>query len=166
LRQSKTTGRRRIYAASSALVLIAALIAAPGSYAKKASAKKASAASRTVHLIEHALTDVEIPTGGGKDVKGNILVFNNPVFNRADTRRVGHDEGFCTRIAPAQGIWECLWTTFLKGGQINVQGPFYDTRNSVMSITGGTGAYRNARGQMRLVSRNGGKKYDFIFQIS
>jgi allene oxide cyclase len=129
-------------------------------------ARTAHAAGTTVHVIEHAVTDTEIPTGGGKDVKGNILTFNNPIFNAANAKQVGHDEGFCTRLAPKQGIWECLWTTFLAGGQITVQGPFYDTRNSVLSITGGTGAYRNARGQMKLVSRNGGKAYDFIFQLS
>ena len=120
----------------------------------------------TVHVVEHAITDTEIPTGGGKDVKGNILTFNNPVFDAANKKQVGHDEGFCTRIAPAQGIWECLWTTFLKGGQITVQGPYYDTRNSVLSITGGTGAYRSMRGQMVLKSRNGGTEYDFIFELS
>jgi hypothetical protein len=117
-------------------------------------------------VIEHAITDKEIPTGGGKDVKGNILTFNNPVFNATNTHKVGHDEGFCTRIAPKQHIWECLWTTFLKAGQITVQGPYYDTRNSVLSITGGTGAYRNSRGQMGLKARDGGKEYDFIFHLS
>jgi hypothetical protein len=119
-----------------------------------------------VHVIEHALTDTEIPTGGAKDVKGNILTFNNPVFNATNTKRVGHDEGFCTRIAPKQGICECLWTTFLKAGQITVQGPFYDTRNSVLSITGGTGTYRHSRGQMVLRSRHGGTEYDYIFELS
>jgi hypothetical protein len=59
-----------------------------------------------------------------------------------------------------------MWTTFLKGGQITVEGPFYDTRNSILAITGGTGAYRNARGQMNLNSRMGGKKYDFIFHLT
>jgi len=117
-------------------------------------------------VIEHAITDTEIPTGGGKDVKGNILTFNNPVFNVANTKQVGHDEGFCVRVAPAQGIWECLWTTFLKAGQITVQGPYYDTRNSTLSITGGTGAYRDSRGEMTLLSRDGGKEYDFIFKLS
>jgi allene oxide cyclase len=120
----------------------------------------------TVHVVEHAITDTEIPTGGGKDVKGNILTFNNPVFDAADKKQVGHDEGFCTRLAPAQGIWECLWTTFLKNGQITVQGPYYDTRNSVLSITGGTGTYRSSRGEMVLKSRNGGKEYDFIFKTA
>jgi hypothetical protein len=127
---------------------------------------RAHSAGATIHVVEHAITDTEIPTGGGKDVKGNILTFNNPVFDAADKKRIGHDEGFCTRIAPKQGIWECLWTTFLKAGQITVQGPFYDTRNSVLSITGGTGAYRSARGEMVLKSRNGGKEYDFIFKLA
>ena len=45
-------------------------------------------------------------------------------------------------------------------------GPYYDTHNSVLAITGGTGAYRNARGQMSLLARDGGKEYDFIFRIS
>jgi allene oxide cyclase len=133
--------------------------------ASSAAPSRAHAAA-TVHVVEHAITDTEIPTGGGKDVKGNILTFNNPVFDAADKKQVGHDEGFCTRIAPKQGIWECLWTTFLAGGQITVQGPYYDTRNSVLSITGGTGAYRRARGQMVLRSRNGGKEYDFIFELA
>ena len=162
MRTGKTLGKARLGAAVSAVIMATGLVAAAASSAKV----RAHAAGRTVHVIEHAITDTEIPTGGGKDVKGNILTFNNPVFNVANTKQVGHDEGFCTRIAPAQGIWECLWTTFVRGGQITVQGPYYDTRNSVLSITGGTGAYRDARGQMRLLSRNGGKEYDFIFQLS
>jgi Allene oxide cyclase len=154
-----------VTAALSAGAVVAATSSASATRAHSAS-RAAHAASVTVHVIEHANTDTEIPTGGGKDVKGNILTFNNPVFNTANTKQVGHDEGFCTRIAPKEGIWECLWTTFLARGQITVQGPYYDTRNSVLSITGGTGAYRNARGQMPLLSRNNGAEYDFIFQLS
>ena len=150
-------------ALAAAAALTVGAVAATTSSAKPS---RARIAGTTVHVVEHAITDTEIPTGGGKDVKGNILTFNNPVFDTADKKQVGHDEGFCTRIAPKQGIWECLWTTFLKGGQITVQGPFYDTRNSVLSITGGTGVYKSDRGQMVLKSRNGGKEYDFIFELS
>jgi allene oxide cyclase len=152
--------RRGFIAVTAATAATSAVAAAP------AYARQARTATSTVTVVEHPNTDTEIPTGGGKDVKGNILTFVNPVFNPADTKKVGHDEGFCTRLDPKQGIWECLWTTFLKGGQITVQGPFYDTKNSIMSITGGTGAYRNARGQMKLKSLNGGKEYDFTFQLS
>jgi allene oxide cyclase len=152
----------RVAIAATAALSAAAVVAT----ASSARPLRAHGAGATIHVVEHAVTDTEIPTGGGKDVKGNILTFNNPVFDAADKKQVGHDEGFCTRIAPARGIWECLWTTFLKGGQITVQGPFYDTRNSVLSITGGTGVYRSARGEMVLKSRDGGKEYDFIFKLA
>ncbi len=155
--------RTRMFAlAATAVLAVGAIAAAPSS----AKPRRALAAGTTVHVIEHAITDTENPGVGGKDVKGNVLTFNNPVFNVANTKQVGHDEGFCIRVAPAQGIWECLWTTFLKAGQITVQGPYYDTRNSVLSITGGTGAYRDSRGEMTLLSRDGGKEYDFIFHLS
>ena len=154
--------RRTLALAATAALAAGAIAAAPSS----ATPRRAVAAGATVHVIEHAITDTENPGVGGKDVKGNVLTFNNPVFNIANTKQVGHDEGFCIRVAPKQRIWECLWTTFLKAGQITVQGPYYDTRNSVLSITGGTGAYRTARGQMVLNSRDGGKEYDFIFELS
>ena len=121
---------RRSVAISAAAALSAAAIVATASSAKPS---RAHASGSTVHVVEHAITDTEIPTGGGKDVKGNILTFNNPVFDASDKKQIGHDEGFCTRIAPKQGIWYCMWTTFLMGGQITVQGPFYDTHNSVLS---------------------------------
>ncbi|MFL5859935.1 MAG: dirigent protein [Solirubrobacteraceae bacterium] len=148
-------------AVATAALAVAALLAAAPTYAKTA-----HAAGRTVHVVEHAKTDTEAPGVGGPDVKGNILTFNNPIYDAADKKQVGHDEGFCVRLQVKLGIWECLWTTFLKGGQITVQGPFYDTRNSELSVTGGTGAYKRARGQMDLKSRNGGMEFDFIFHLS
>jgi allene oxide cyclase len=156
--------RWRMLAVAGTAALTAGAIAAGSS---SATTPRAHAASTTVHVIEHAITDTENRGVKGADVKGNILTFNNPVYGfPANKVKVGHDEGFCTRLAPKQHIWECLWTTFLKAGQLTVEGPYYDNRNSVLSITGGTGAYRNARGQMKLLSRDGGKEYDFVFQIS
>jgi allene oxide cyclase len=121
--------------------------------------------ANVVHVIEHAVTDTEVPSGGGADVTGNVLTFHNQVFNPADTKPVGTDLGSCVRISPAEGSWECSWTTMLAGGQLMVQGPYYDKKNSVLAITGGTGAFRHARGEMQLVSREGGKEYDFIFRL-
>ena len=154
-------------AATAALTLAGvAAVATPGSAHMTRAVRSAhSASAMTIHVVEHAITDTEAPGVKGKDVKGNILTFNNPVYNSVNKVKVGHDEGFCTRVAPKRGIWECLWTTFLKGGQITVQGPYYDTRNSLLSITGGTGAYEGARGEMGLLSRDGGKEYDFVFQL-
>ncbi len=172
----RTTAARRLAAPAAVAAAIAAFALVGPAFASSGHARAHSrgharahsrdhGAGRTIHVIEHAITDTENPGVGGADVKGNILTFNNPVFNTANAVQVGHDEGFCTRVQVQLGIWECLWTTFLKGGQITVQGPYYDTRNSVLSITGGTGAYDGARGEMTLLSRNGGKEYDFIFHL-
>jgi allene oxide cyclase len=124
-------------------------------------------AGSTVHVIEHALTDTVVHSGGpGPDNTGDTLTFHNKVFDTRDKKQVGHDQGFCVRISPPEGTYECMWTTFLAHGQLTVEGPFYDKKNSVLAITGGTGAYRSARGEMNLNSRNGGKEFDFIFHIA
>jgi allene oxide cyclase len=121
-------------------------------------------AGRTIAVVEHATTDAVTNGTTGDDV-GNILTFANDVFNAADTRKVGTDQGSCTRIVVGQS-WECMWTTFLPKGQITVEGPFSDTGDSVLAITGGTGAYRNARGEMELKYHNpAGTKFDFVFHV-
>ncbi|HEX9123288.1 MAG TPA: allene oxide cyclase family protein [Actinomycetota bacterium] len=151
-------GKLRIVAAAAsvcALVIVTAL----------ATSSLAGAGATTVHVIEHATTDVVIDTGAAGDTSGDLLTFANDVYNANDTAVVGHDQGDCVRIDPAAGSWECRWVTILDNGSITVEGPFYDTTNSVLAITGGTGAYKGARGQMRLKSRDGGAKYDFIFRI-
>src|SRR5512132_3758538 len=109
---------------------------------------------KVIHVVEHATTDATTDTGDPGDTSGDILTFANDVFDASDSTKVGTDQGYCIRIT-APGSYECNWTTFLADGQITVEGPFFDTSDSVVAITGGTGAYRNARGQMVLKARNG-----------
>ena len=74
------------------------------------------------------------------------------------------------RTVPGQewegGSWECFWTLSLASGQITVEGPFYGTGDSVLAITGGTGAFANAQGDM-LLSPIGteGKAYRFTYKL-
>jgi hypothetical protein len=126
----------------------------------------ATAAARPARIwvVEHAVTDATTDTGAAGDSAGDILTFANPVFNRRDARQVGSDQGYCIRVVKGAS-YECTWTTFLKGGQIVVQGPFYDAKDSTLAITGGTGRYRHARGTMRLRSKANGTKYDFVFRL-
>jgi allene oxide cyclase len=122
------------------------------------------AGSMTVHVIEHANTDTFIDVKGDGDSTGDLLTFHNPVFDATDSTRVGRDQGECTRIVTGRSF-ECTWITHLAGGSITVEGPFFDTHNSVVAVTGGTGIYRNARGSMTLKSRAGGTEFDFIFHL-
>jgi allene oxide cyclase len=120
---------------------------------------------KVIHVIEHATTDSISNQGGGPgDAVGNILTFSNPVFDADDSAQVGSDQGYCVRLVLGES-WECVLTTLLARGQITVEGPFYDTRDSVLAVTGGTGAYANVRGSMELRSRAGGTEFDFIFHL-
>jgi allene oxide cyclase len=117
----------------------------------------------TIHVIEHATTDAV--TNGSGDQAGNILTFANDVYNGADATKVGSDQGYCVRIVVGKS-WECNWTTFLPNGQITVEGPFSDTGNTVVAITGGTGKYARARGWMELNYHNpAGTEFDFVFHL-
>ena len=119
-----------------------------------------------VAVREHALTDTVINTGKKGDSSGDLLTFHNPIFDATNSHKVGHDQGDCIRISPKAGTWECRWLTYIAGhGAIMVEGAFFDGRNSTLAVTGGTQQFRNARGSMKLVSRHGGKQYDFIFNL-
>jgi allene oxide cyclase len=121
----------------------------------------------TLSLIEHAETDTVRHIGPAKeeDSVGDILAFANPVFNAGNTKKVGSDNGNCVRTAAGRA-WECIWTVSLSGGQITVEGPFYDGKDSTLAITGGTGEYAEAGGQMQLHARDPEEtEYDFTYEI-
>jgi allene oxide cyclase len=118
-------------------------------------------------VVERALTDSVVdlkPTG---DSLGDLLAFGNPIYDPSNTEHIGRDEGSCVRVKVGKA-WECSWTTILPKGHITVQGPFYDDgRDSLLSITGGTGIYRSIRGEMELHWRNAlGTEFDFIFSFT
>ena len=118
----------------------------------------------TVTVIEHATTDATTNPGQA-DGTGDVLTFANDVFDANDSAKVGTDQGYCIRVVAGQS-YECNFTTFLPKGQITVEGPFYDTKDSTLAITGGTGRYRHVRGTMDLKSLEGGTKFQFVFHLN
>jgi allene oxide cyclase len=120
---------------------------------------------KSLRVIEHATTDATADTGAQGDSAGDVLTFANDVFDRADAHRVGTDQGYCIRVV-AGASYECNITTLLPGGQIVVEGPFYDTKDSTLAITGGTGRFRRARGTMDLHALENGTKFAFTFHLS
>jgi Allene oxide cyclase len=123
-----------------------------------------SRAGGSIHVVEHATTDA-VTNGEAVDAAGNVLTFANDVYDASDSHKIGTDQGYCVRIVVG-ATWECNWTTFLPDGQITVEGPFSDTSDTVLSVTGGTGAYRNSRGSMQLKFHNpAGTEFDFVFDL-
>jgi hypothetical protein len=143
-------------------VAVCVLAFAVVSATAKEKPKSKGADGGSIHVIEHATSDA-VTNGSAADAAGNILTFANDVFDSADKTKVGSDQGYCVRIVVGK-TWECNWTTFLAGGQITVEGPFSDTGNTAVAITGGTGKFRNARGWMELNYHNpAGTEFDFVF---
>jgi hypothetical protein len=107
---------------------------------------------------------VDLTTNG--DSTGDLLTFHNELFDETNTDVVGSDQGECVRIEVGVS-WECRWVNILEGGSITVEGPFFDAGASALAVTGGTRAYRGARGRMRLVPANEtATEFDFIFRSS
>jgi hypothetical protein len=122
-------------------------------------------AGEVISVVERASTDVVTDTGAKGDSVGDVLTFANPVFDKANKTQVGTDQGFCIRTSAGKS-WECAWTLSLKDGQITVEGPFLDAGDSVLAVTGGTGKYAAARGQMKLHPRDAkGTEYDFVYEL-
>lgn len=144
-------------------VLAASAIATGAAAARHAAASVPS--GTTIHVIEHAITDTVVDIGKKGDSLGDQLAFGNPIFDAANKTRVGRDQGNCVRVTVGKA-WECYWTVLLPAGQITVEGPFYDVGDSVLAITGGTGAYSGVRGQMKLHARDAkGSAYDFRYGL-
>jgi len=125
----------------------------------------AAAGAETLKLVERATSDATAHVGPKPDNAGDVLTFANEVFDAVDKVKIGSDQGFCIRVAVGKS-YECFWTLTLATGQITVEGPFLDSGDSVLAITGGTGKYSGARGEMALHARDAkGTEYDFTYRL-
>lgn len=116
-------------------------------------------------LVERATTDAVTDLGAKGDSAGDVLTFANPIYDAKNEKELGSDNGWCMRTVAGKA-WECFWTLSLADGQITVEGPFLDGKDSVLAVTGGTGKYVNARGEMNLHSRDEkGTEYDFVYLL-
>jgi allene oxide cyclase len=157
--------RKLVTVAAAAAVLVAAPVAALAS-----TSSSGPPPPFTVHVVEHAITDTVQEFHPPNLSLGDTLGWHNPVYNASDTSQVGMDNGYCVRtVATGKTEWECAWTTLLPGGDITVEGPYYDDgTDTTLAVTGGTGIYTGADGSMLLHARGNpvGSEYDFVFSLT
>jgi len=136
------------------LALAAALPALPALAGEQFTVVERPAGETTLHL------------GAAKaDSVGDLLVFANKIYDAANKTQLGTDNGYCVRTVVGKS-WECFWTLTLKSGQITVEGPFMDTGDSLLAVTGGTGKYAGAKGSMKLHWRDPTPtSYDFTYDL-
>jgi allene oxide cyclase len=122
-------------------------------------------AGDTFVVVEHAVSDKTVHVSTHGDSLGDLLVFANPIYDAANQMQLGSNQGYCVQVVAGKS-WECFWTLLLKDGQITAEGPYYESRDSVLAVTGGTGKYAGAKGSLKLHARDSkGTEYDFRYEL-
>jgi allene oxide cyclase len=122
-------------------------------------------AKEQIVVVERPVGETTVDLGAKGDSVGDLLVFANKVYDAGNKAQVGTDQGYCVRTIVGKS-WECFWTLTLAAGQITVEGPFLDTGDSLMVVTGGTGKYAGAKGSMKLHPRDAkSSSYDFTYDL-
>lgn len=101
----------------------------------------------TIHLVEQIHDFAFLDEGSAGPSLGDRLVFTSDLFDR-NGNPVGRDAADCVTVRDPgqQQIAQCTITVQLSGGEITFQGLAQGTDNT-FAITGGTGEYKNARGE-------------------
>lgn len=116
---------------------------------------------KVITLIGHLAQQSRFPVNpGGPAAQGDRTVVRSILFDENDKIQVGETDGFCTTTTVEnRGAEECVVTYNLPGGQLTVQGMVFRILNAEggvaipppsfdNAITGGTGVFDRARGQV------------------
>jgi len=150
------------------------------------------AATTTIHVVERISGDWNTPDASGgfgyinplitnncnlffpcrrpsnrADWFGNTFASNNEIYDATNTGdSIGTSSGFSVRTATGNdGRWYRMETLNLANGSISFAGTFTEDRPSTLLVTGGSGAYANAQGSVRLRLRDASNNYDMIFNL-
>jgi hypothetical protein len=136
------------------VVVTAFTVALAGSSSSEATTQSKKKYSVRIAVVTRA-TEINdfVDTGPTGPSTGDLYVFEDQIFKTTkSTTPIGTAPGTCVLIAPAALRYQCEITSKLPDGDISSSG-ILELRVGTVStgaITGGTGRYRNARGQATL----------------
>jgi hypothetical protein len=117
-----------------------------------ASGNTTSSAGRTLHFEVEFSPFFFLDLGEPGPSMGDQIVSHDVLLDETG-QQVGHDGVSCVLTDPAGAEAECTATFAVPGGQITTQFLNTPPPEKHLAVTGGTGAYRNARGEAVLVER-------------
>jgi hypothetical protein len=139
---------------------MAVILAAGGVALASASPTQSSSgdqSGREIKLFAKTVQNEDIDLGTKGISLGDQFVFSDDLSREKGSEKIGFDGGVCTLVRLDQktsATAQCEVTLWLKGGQIAGQGlvTFSDeaTPTFVVPITGGSGAYKAARGEVKV----------------
>jgi len=134
-------------------VLAVVLVATGASMAVAGGGDDGDDDGQVIRLVDRIASEAELDLGETGFGPGDRFVFAGDLYKGDE--KVGEDGGECTivRLEGEVATGNCVATLSLPGGQITVQGlvAFADEQEPFkVAVTGGTGRYRDADGEMRI----------------
>jgi hypothetical protein len=157
------------------LVILFGTFAQAGSSSSSTPASNNSNDKQRLVLISRTSQEAEIDVGKKGLSLGDYFVFSDKVYQHG--KRVGTDGGTCTIVhikykgkTPKAITVQCLVTASLPKGQITTQGlvtfPLAGpSKPFKIAITGGTGAYKTAHGQITVIELPNGTHTKLIVDL-
>lgn len=134
-----------------ALGAVIAVVALAVGIALPAAGSTGNAAQHQTIRVTAVTTEQKfLDLGGTGFALGNEIVFSQKLLQGAN--QVGHDGSVCTEVSVARQEAQCIATYSFPGGQITAQALviFGSTAPYDGSITGGTGKYEGAKGELHV----------------
>jgi hypothetical protein len=161
----RITLARRLLAASIAATAILGLATSASSSGSPEHAGRLHVLQVHRDVGHDFIIDADDSAKAGKpapDSVGDQDVFNGKLYVR--NKQVGTDGGACT-LVELPSIYHCVATDWFEEGQLTVQfvGDFQFTGPGHFAITGGTGAYRGASGEVTYIAKPDGADVTFRF---
>jgi hypothetical protein len=108
--------------------------------------------------------------GNGRLNQGDRVVFRGPLRDPDTGDRAGRTLGECmamslVRVDDQRGVWACSYVLGLADGDLILRG--WDPAGVgpyVLAVTGGTGSFRNARGQADVRDHNNRTAFTILLE--
>ena len=118
------------------------------------STSAAATSVATAHLkflVKFIGQDTFLDLGAPGPSQGDEFILHDLVFTTDGRTQIGHDGGMCVIFDVAKSEENCTVTYSLPSGDITTQFLNSPPPAKTFAVTGGTGTYRNVRGQGELV---------------
>ena len=142
---------------TSAVIALVVLGAGGAAFAASSGSSSQAAATQTLTVFSVTVQMQDINVGPEEFGLGDELVFSDDLFTQKGGEKIGIDGGVCTVVRQEDHgnttTVQCAVTGSLHGGQIAVQGLVTLVGGQapvtfVLPVTGGSGIYKNVRGQL------------------